>query len=106
MPITETVIRAKTTAGEVDFTVHAVFEAAGDLVFVDEVEQALLSGEIIEDDTKRSRCLVCSRVASAGLLHVVIDYSDWLVDADSGLVVVTVYRPDPNRWIDGRVRRP
>jgi len=35
MPITGTVIRAKTAAGEVDFTVHAVFEAAGDLVFVD-----------------------------------------------------------------------
>jgi len=106
MPITVTVIRTKTDASEVDFTVHAVFEAAEDLVFVHEVQQALSSGEIIENNTQRSRCLVCGQVASGGLVHVVIDYSDWLVDADSHLVVVTVYRPDPNRWIDGRVRRP
>ena len=51
MPITPTVIREKITAGEVDFTVHAVFEAAEDLVFVHEVEQVLLSGEIIGNDT-------------------------------------------------------
>lgn len=105
MPITATVVREKTAAGEVDFTVHAIFEAAEDLIFVDEAEDALLSGEIIENDTERSRCLVCGRTRAGGLVHVVIDYLDWLTDPRSHVVAVTVYRPDPNRWIDGRLRK-
>ena len=106
MPISATVIRAKTAAGAVDFTVHAVFQAAEDSVFVDEVEEALQSCDIIENDIDRARCLVCGRVPSTGLLHVVIDYSDWSVDPEAALIIVTVYRPDPDRWIDGRIRRP
>ena len=105
MVISNATIHEKVAAGELDFTVHAVFEAAEDYIFVSEVEQALLSGEIIEDDPPRSRCIVCGRISPSGLVHVVVEYADWLVDNQSNLVVVTVYRPDPERWIDGRVRK-
>ena len=105
MPITEAVIHAKVTGGKVDFTAHAVFEAAEDLVFVDEIEGVLAVGEIIEDDPDRSRCLVCGRLREGGRLHAVIDYLDWLADPEANLVVVTVYRPHPDEWIDGGRRR-
>lgn len=72
---------------------------------MDEIESVLTAGEIIEDENERGRCLLCGRVTSGGLVHVVVDYSDWLNDPDASLVVVTVYRPDPARWIDGRIRR-
>lgn len=105
MRISDEIIRTKITAGEIDFTVHAIFEAAEDLIFVDEVETALLAAEIIEQHEDRSRCLVRGSAAGIGLLHAVIEYSDWLGDPACNLVVVTVYRPDPALWIDGRTRR-
>ncbi len=105
MAITESALQAKVAAGAVDFTVHAVFEAADDYLFVDEIEHALSVSEIIEDDESRWRCLVCGKLADGGLVHVVLDYADWLNDPESHLAVITVYRPDPRLWIDGRVRR-
>lgn len=105
MPITDKAIRAKLAAGEIDFTVHALFEAAEDLIFVDEIETALGSGKIIENDDDRRRCLVCASLALGGLVHIVLDYSDWLLDPICNLVVVTVYQPNPDKWIDGRIRR-
>jgi hypothetical protein len=105
MQIPEQVIRAKVAAGEIDFTVHAIFEAAEDLIFVDEIEAALLAAEIIEHHDDRRRCFVRGSTASVGLLHAVIEYSDWQGDPTCNLVVVTVYRPDPALWIDGRTRR-
>lgn len=104
MPITEKAIRAKLAVGEIDFTVHAIIEAAEDLIFVEEIESALSTGEIIEDDESRHRCLLCASLAS-GFIHVVLDYGDWLLEPASNLVVVTVYRPDPDEWIDERTRK-
>ncbi len=104
MPISEKTIIAKLSSGELDYTVHAIFEAAQDLFFVDEIETALLRCEIIENDEERSRCLVCGRLPAAVTVHVVLDYADWLVDPQQHLVAVTVYRPDPDVWIDGRIR--
>ena len=105
MRISQELIRARLAAGLLDFTVHAIFEAAADLVFVEEIEGAITAGEIIEDDAERGRCLVCGPIPPGGLLHIVVDYADMLADPESSLVVVTVYRPDPDSWIDGRIRR-
>ena len=105
MPISESAIQEKLSSGNMDFTVHAVFEAAEDLLFIDEIEDAVMKADIIEDDAERGRCLVCGSIGRGRLVHVVIDYSDWLRDPDAHLVVVTVYRPDPDLWIDGRVRK-
>ncbi|HWL93557.1 MAG TPA: DUF4258 domain-containing protein [Phycisphaerae bacterium] len=57
MQISEKVIRTKVATGQLDFSVHAIFEAAADLLFVDEIETAMARGEIIEDDTPRHQCL-------------------------------------------------
>lgn len=67
MPISEKTIIAKLSAGELDYTVHAVFEAAQDLLFVDEIEAALLRCEIIENNEARSRCLACGRMATGDM---------------------------------------
>lgn len=71
---------------------------------VDEVRQALDSGEVIEaypDDTPYPSRLLLGR-AGPRHLHVVVAY-----DAGSGqTIVITVYEPDPARWgADLRRRR-
>ena len=105
MLISASVIKSKLAAEAVDFTVHAVFEAARDDIFVDEIEQALCECEIIADFPQRGRCLVWGRLPSGEPVHVVVEYADYAGDPEAHLVVVTVYRPDPERWIDGRMRR-
>ena len=90
--------------GLVIFRVHALRRMARRGISVDEVREALDSGEIIEaypDDTPYPSRLVLGR---AGLrpLHVVVAY-----DAGGGLtIVITAYEPDPARWgTDFRRRR-
>ncbi len=47
-------------------------------------------------------CLVLTFEAGTHPLHVVVE-----MDAPTAteMVTVTVYRPDPNRWLNWRVRR-
>jgi len=91
--------------GEVDFTIHALFEAASDLIFVDEIEQALPAGEIIEYVTDRNRCVILCHISRNEPIHVVIEFEDWAMNPSNSVVVITVYRPDPAKWIDSRMRR-
>jgi hypothetical protein len=74
-------------------------------VFLNEIEHVVATGEIIENMPDRGRCLLLGRVPSGGFLHAVIDYADWFDDPESLIHVVTVYRPDPDEWVDGRIRR-
>lgn len=105
MPISAAAIAIQLSLGKINFVVHAFFEAADDFIFVDEIERALANCEIIEDDADRERCLVLGRLPDGGPVHVVIDYGDWLADVDRHLSIITAYRPDPARWLDGRTRR-
>ena len=105
MPISMDAIRHKLARGQVDLVLHAVTEALDDLIFIDELETALPAGEIIEDDAERSRCLVFISLGTSEFVHVVVEYAEWLLDPEADLTIVTVYRPDPARWIDGRRRR-
>lgn len=84
-------------------TDHADEEAAADRISLDQALTSFASGEIIEqypDDKPYPSCLIYSE--SDGPLHSV-----WAYNRDtSWAVLITVYRPDPQRWIDWRVRRP
>ena len=68
------------------------------------IRESVLSGEIIEDyphDRPLPSCLVNGASPDAGYLHSV-----WGYNSDGRLaVLITVYRPDPDRWIDLRIRR-
>ncbi len=90
------------------FTDHARCEMATEplgAITVDEVLQALESGELIEeyaDDEPYPSCLILGRTMAGRPLHIVC-----APDLDEGrLVVVTIYQPDPSRWsVDLKRRR-
>jgi hypothetical protein len=91
-------------AGRVRITDHADEEAAADRLQLDEVYASVAHGEVIEDyptDTPYPSCLILGRTPEGNPVHSV-----WAYNAKSQwAVLVTVYRPDPQRWIDWRMRR-
>lgn len=83
------------------FTEHAIRQMLKRQITVDEVRDAVLSGEIIEDypDDKYSpSCLLYGRTQAGRPLHV-------QCSAPPRVRVVTVYQPDPDEWIDSRLRK-
>jgi hypothetical protein len=70
------------------------------------VEEALAEGEVIEDYPAAHRalpdCLVLFMLSGTEAIHAVI-----AIDmANDRIFVVTLYRPDPLRWLDERTRKP
>ncbi len=66
-------------------------------ISVSALEQALLTGEIIErypDDQPYPACLVLGWLASGDSLHVVCSRGDF----EPALRIVTVYEPDDALW--------
>jgi hypothetical protein len=66
-----------------------------------EVENAILTGEIIEDypDDKYSPSyLVYGKTENGRDLHIQISRPPIVV-------IITVYEPDPEEWVDCKVRR-
>ena len=91
-------------AGRVRVTNHSDEEMAGDNLMLDDIYFATLHGEIIEDypsDFPYPSCLVLGDTPGGVAVHIV-----WAYNTLSGwAVLVTVYRPDPKRWVDWRRRR-
>lgn len=89
--------------GRVRITDHADEEAADDGLTFDEIYGSVLHGEVIEgyhNDRPYPSCLIMGRNFIGEPIHSVWAYnpeSQWAV-------LVTVYRPDPERWIDWKVR--
>lgn len=85
-------------------TDHADEEAAADRLSVDKVCESAAKGEIIEDyptDRPHPSCLVFGLTDEGEPVHSVWAYNASIRWA----VLITVYRPDPARWIDWKVRR-
>ena len=97
-------IREAVSNGRFELTIHANSAAQDDQITDDEISSSVLSGEIIEDypdDRPYPSCLIYGRTPGADPLHSV-----WGYNADERLaVLITVYRPDPNLWVDWRIRR-
>lgn len=98
-------IRDAVLNGRYQITYHANRAVQDYQITADEITGSVLSGEIIEeypDDRPYPSCLIYGRTPSADPLHSV-----WGYNADERLaVLVTVYRPDPVRWVHWRIRRP
>jgi hypothetical protein len=90
--------------GRVRITNHADDEAAVDSLLLDEIYFSVLHGEVIEDyptDKPYPSCLIFGRTVRAEPVHSVWAYNE----QTKWSVLVTVYRPDPKRWIDWTKRR-
>lgn len=89
------------------YTSHAKREMLGEeygVIMDSEVFEAIQKGEIIEgypDDEPYPSILVLGKTAQGRNIHVVCAYSE----VDQLAIVITVYEPDPSRWINGRLRR-
>jgi len=71
---------------------------------VEEILQALDSGEIIEEypgDKPYPSCLILGQTMTGRLLHIVCAP----VLLEDRLIIITTYQPDPNRWEPGFRRR-
>lgn len=97
-------IRQSIEAGTLRITDHADEEMSADQFTLDAVVHATTTGEIIEEyptDHPLPSCLVLGFTEEGAAVHTV-----WAYNESTGrAVLVTVYRPDPERWIDWRVRK-
>ena len=69
-----------------------------------EVFEAVCNGEVIEDypnDKPYPSVLILGTTLATRPLHIVCAYSD----KENLAIVVIVYRPNPDLWIEYRVRR-
>lgn len=96
-------LRAAISQGMVRITNHADEQAVDDALTLNEIYFSVTHGEIIEEypkDKPYPSCLVMGRNWAAEPVHSV-----WAFNSETQwAVLITVYRPDPNRWIDWKVR--
>jgi hypothetical protein len=89
----------------VRITDHADEEAFDDGLKYEEIYFSVIHGDIIYDyptDKPYPSCLVFGGNFSGEPIHSV-----WAFNPENlWVVLITVYRPDPKRWIDWKVRVP
>jgi len=88
---------------QIRITDHADEEAHADHLSFDEIFFSVLQGEIIEDypiDKPYPSCLIYGDSFTGEPIHSVWAY----ISETKWVVLITVYRPDRERWIDWRTR--
>ena len=96
-------LRRKIARDQFEFSEHAVDQSIIRHISVQEIREAFSNGEIIEDypdDKYGPSCLVRGFTQGDRPLHVVCSYPSRPL-----VKIVTLYEPDPDRWIDFRTRR-
>lgn len=96
-------IRDKIARDQFEFSEHAVDQSILRHISVQEVREAVASGEVIEDypgDKYGPSCLILGFTSLDRPLHIQCSYPD-----RSLIKIVTLYEPDPDRWAGFRVRR-
>ena len=95
-------IKSKVTQGKYEISLHAVKERYAEGVLIEDIEEAILSGEILEDypgDPGGPSCLILG-FSGGRPVHIVcgMTTTEWVR-------IITVYRPQPPKWIDERTRK-
>jgi hypothetical protein len=96
-------IRAKVAASDFEFSRHAVDQTLRRRISVQEIREAVVSGQVIEDypgDKYGPSCLLLGETQSGRPLHVQCSYP-----ARPLVKIVTVYEPDPAQWVNFAVRK-
>lgn len=91
-------------SNSIRITDHADEEAHNDELSFKEIFASISTGETIEqcpDDKPYPSCLIFSKNADNDPIHSVWAYNE----TTRSSVLITVYRPDPKQWIDGKLRR-
>jgi len=94
-------IRNRVRQRKYRFSDHAVKRMIQRNVTRQEVESTILAGEIIEqypDDKYSPSCLISGKTENGRDLHVQISFPPFIV-------IITVYEPDQEDWVECRIRR-
>ena len=89
------------------YSKHALYEMQNEeygIITEDEVYQIIINGEIItnyENDKPYPSYLIFGMTEKNRPLHVVAAYDK----EDDIVIIITIYHPDPNLWIDYKERR-
>ncbi len=97
-------VRRKVGLKQYEFSKHAVDQTILRRISVKEIGEAIASGEILEDypdDKYGPSCLVFGHTKENRPLHIQCSHP-----SRDLVKIITVYQPDPERWIDSRIRRP
>lgn len=94
--------------GRYEVSIHAQQERLAEDLDIREIEEALGSGEILEDypnDPRGESCLICG-YAGDKPIHAVIGWARGQdkTEGERMLRVITVYIPRPPKWITPRTR--
>lgn len=96
-------LQEKFANDQFEFSKHAVDQSVRRRISVQEIREAIAVGEIIEDypdDKYGPSCLLFGETTADRPLHIQCSYPSRPL-----VKVITVYEPDPGRWIDYRTRR-
>jgi hypothetical protein len=95
-------LRGKIESGQFEFSKHAVDQSILRRISVQEIREAIANGEGIEDYPEYKygpSCLISGTTANERPLHVQCSYPSRPL-----VRIVTLYEPDPDRWIDSKRR--
>jgi hypothetical protein len=96
-------IKAKFRSGKYEYSLHAVDQSVLKGITRREIEEAVVSGEIIEDyptDKYGPSCLILGVTAQGRPLHIQCTHA-----TRERVKIITVYEPDVAEWRELRVRR-
>jgi len=89
-------IRQKFTEDQFEFSKHAVDQSIVRQILVQEVRDAIASGQVIEDypdDKYGPSCLILGFTESQRPLHIQCSYPSRLI-----IKVITLYEPETDKW--------
>ena len=96
-------LRNKFFREEFEFSKHAVDQTILREISVQEIRDAVRIGEIIEDypdDKYGPSCLIFGFTQEKRPIHIQCSYPSRTI-----IKVITAYEPEPERWIDYKIRR-
>lgn len=96
-------IREKIRVDQFEYSQHAVDQSILRSVSVQELREAIASGEVIEDypmDKYGPSCLVYGLTRSGRAIHVQCSHPSRPL-----VKIVTVYQPDADEWLDFKRRK-
>ena len=95
-------IREQVTTENYEFSLHAEHEREDEHILVEELEQSVRSGQLLEDypdDPRGHSCLVLGFTEAGRAIHSV-----WGLLPGDRVRVITVYIPLPPKWVDPGTR--
>ena len=96
-------IQQKIKIGQFEFSKHAVDQSIICRISVQELREAVAAADLIEDypgDKYGPSCLLFGRTKAGKPLHIQCSYPMRPMTK-----IITLYEPNPARWIDFKTRR-